>query len=88
MIANPEFDIVVVSGDCIAVPIGQMATEYNGVVALSEPAAFLLKCMESPTTIDELTVRLLEEYDVDESTAHADVIAAIDSFRKLKLVLD
>lgn len=48
MIRNPNFEIVRLDDECMAVPVGDEATSFHGVVALSEPAAFLLEQMTEP----------------------------------------
>ena len=57
----------------MAVPIGEEATAFHGVVALSASAAFLLNSLNEPHTANELIEILLKEYDVDRETAEKDI---------------
>lgn len=82
MIIRPDFEVVDMAGEYVAVPIGQEAASFNGVVALNEAAAFLLKSMKCHKTKEELVKILMTEYEVDPIVAEKD----IDAF--LKKMLD
>lgn len=82
MIIRPDFEVVDMAGEYVAVPIGQEAASFNGVVALNEAAAFLLKSMKCHKTKEELVKILMTEYEVDHIVAEKD----IDAF--LKKMLD
>lgn len=88
MIANKDFEIVNVSGDYMAVPVGKQAFSFHGVVTLSEPAAFLLKHMDEPRTMEELVELLLSEYDVDRPSIEKDIATIIKTFIEYNLVLN
>ena len=85
---NKNFEIVTVSEDHLAIPVGEYAATFHGVVTLSEAAAFLLQQLEEPQTIESLIDRLLNEYDIDRATAEQDVKSIVKSFYEMKLVLD
>ena len=88
MIKNPNFEIVRLAEECMAVPVGDETTTFHGVVALSEAAAFLLEKMTEPQTTEDLVNKLLEQYDVDLFTAKEDVLSIINTFKELNLVLE
>lgn len=88
MIKNECFEVVTVADEHMAVPIGEEAVSFHGVVALSEAAAFLLNKMDEPRTKEELVDLLCREYDVDRATAEKDVDEIIIKFRELKIILD
>ena len=72
----------------MAVPVGDEATSFHGVVALSDAAAFLLEQMTEPQTTEELVNKLLEQYDVDLLTAKEDVHSIVNTFKDLNLILE
>ena len=57
----------------IIVPVAEMVVEFNGLMNLNESGAFLWKLLVEGAEMDELVSRLLNEYDVDEKTAKADI---------------
>jgi len=80
------FEIVDVSNEYMAIPVGEMARDYKGIVVLSEPAAFLLRHMDAQTTESELCMLLQQEYEVDSSVAVADVKRIIATFYDIGLI--
>lgn len=88
MTRNMNFEIVDVSDEYIAVPIGEEAISFHGVVVLSEPAAYLLKHMSERSSTTDLVNLLVNEYDITRSTAEQDVNEIIQKFKVLNLILD
>ena len=88
MVKNPNFEIVRLADEWMAVPVGDEASSFHGVVALSEAAAFLLNLLKEPRKEEELLNILLEQYEVDRATAEADMQSAIKMFREMKLILE
>ena len=62
-----------VAGSHIVVPVGEGSLDFSGVITLNEVGAFLWEKLQADTTTDGLLKALLEEYDVDEATAKADI---------------
>lgn len=88
MIRNNNFEIVSVADEYMAIPMGEEAVSFHGVVALSEAAAFLLNHMDEPRTKKELVDLLCQEYDVERTTAEKDVDEIVIKFSDLKIILD
>jgi len=68
-----DFMLRKVVGSWLVVPIGRRVVDFNGMVSLSETGAFLLKQMEEEKTVQELLHLLVNNYEVDEQTAAADL---------------
>ncbi len=62
-----------VGGESVVVPVGEMSKTFHGMINLNETGAFLWKFFSQDHSIDEGVAALLEEYDVEESLARADV---------------
>lgn len=60
-------------GEHILVPYGKAALSIKGMINLSESAAVLWQALETERSEDELVRLLLDNYEVDEQTARADV---------------
>ena len=45
----------------------------SNMQTLNETGAFLWSLMERDTTISQMCARVIEEYDIDESTAKSDI---------------
>ncbi len=86
MVFNSNFRIVEIAGEYMAVPVGKLSSDYHGVIALSESAAFLLKNLDTPKSRTEMKKILLDEYEVEEQIAEKDLEDIIEKFRELALI--
>lgn len=70
-----------VAGNYIVVPVGEGTMNFSGVINLNEVGAFLWKALESDISEEELTDKLLGEYDIDKATAVNDIKEFVDKLR-------
>ena len=85
---NPDFEIVQIADENLAIPIGEELHKFNGVVALSEATAYLLNHMELSVTIEDLVNILIKEYDVPKEVAEIDIINGMEKLKKIGIVID
>ena len=57
----------------VVVPVSSMTLDFNGIINLNETGAFLFGLLQKGATKEELLEKLLEEYDVTEEKASADI---------------
>ena len=62
-----------VADSYVVVPVGKMTLDFNGIINLNETGAFLFGLRQKGAERDELTDRLLEEYDVTRDRAKKDI---------------
>lgn len=62
-----------VADSYVVVAVGEAAKSFKGIVHLNKVGAFLWKMLENDCDEDELVCSVLENYDVDEASARADV---------------
>ena len=72
------FIIREVAGNFIVVAVGSAVKQFNGVITLNETGSFLWKKLQDGCEKQDLVNALLEEYEVSEEIALADVSAFID----------
>ncbi len=73
--------------DCfVVVPIGAAVAQFNGMINLNEAGAFLWQLLENDTTEDAIVKAMLEQYDVDEATAKADVTNFVAQLKDADLI--
>ena len=75
-----------VAGCYVVVPIGAAVKEFNGMINLNDAGAFLWQQLEKDTTVDAVVAAMLEQYDVDEATAKADVEKFVSQLRDASLI--
>ncbi len=74
--------------DCfVVVPIGAAVAEFNGMINLNEVGAFLWRQLESETTAEAVLAAMLEEYEVDEAVAKADLDKFINELKEANLIV-
>lgn len=67
----------------IVMPTGDNIAKFEGAVVLNEVSAFIFKQLENPVSRDDLLAAMLNEYDVDEATAAADLDALLVKFAEM-----
>ena len=67
----------------IVMPTGDNIAKFEGAVVLNEVSAFIFKQLENPVSRDDLLTAVLNEYDVDEATAAADLDALLDKLAEM-----
>jgi hypothetical protein len=65
-----------------------MDIEQGRYFALNPVATRIWELLESPLSIDELCLLLMEEYEVDEALCRAETRACLDDMVRFGLVLD
>lgn len=76
-----------VAGNNIIIPLGEERTQFNGVMTLSGSGAFLWKKLEGGVSDEnELVAAVLEEYEIDESTAKSDVHNFVEAVKEKGLM--
>lgn len=75
-----------VGGRNVVVAVGAASREFNGIIKLNETGAFLWELLRTERTPEELTAALLEEYDIGEETAAADVGAFLKKLEEAELL--
>ncbi|MBR4720634.1 MAG: PqqD family protein [Clostridia bacterium] len=70
----------------IAVAVGEESVNFNAMVTTNETGAFLWEKLKNETTEEELLKALLDEYDVDEERAKADISEFLEKLRDGKLL--
>ncbi len=66
----------------IIVPVGERVIDFKGLMTLNETGAFLWRLLQQETDEDALVRALMEQYEVDQATARADVAEFVDSVRE------
>lgn len=84
MKVKPGFILRELSGEYVVVPVGEAGRDFNGMIRLNEPGAFLWKELTNGTEEASLADKLVERYEgVSEQTARDDVREFLDSIREV-----
>ena len=58
-----SFEVMNLDDGMVAVPVGEGASEFHGVLKVNETAVSILKLMEKDITEEAIVEELLKEYD-------------------------
>ena len=84
---SKEFILREIAGEYILVPVGKTALTFNGLVTVNEVGALIWGMLEKGSAVSTIVNGILDEYDVDEQTATADVLEFI-SYLKSNNIID
>ena len=82
-----DFAVREIMGEYVLVPLGDGALGFAGMISTSETGALLAEELKRDVTREVLVNRILDEYDVDERTAAADVDEFLKQLEKLNLLV-
>ena len=75
-----------IAGETFLVPLGKTVYQNNGLFILTEVGAFLWDRLAQAESQEELAAAVLEEYDIDESTARADIQTFLDKLKEMYII--
>ena len=81
-----EFETTELGDQIIAVPVGENAMDFKGVLNLNASAAAILKLLQKDTTADEIVSALTEEYEGTKEDMTAYVERFINKLREENLL--
>ena len=73
MKTHPDFILRQIAGENILVPCGEAAKRLSGLINLNSTAAIIWQNLNDAKDLDDLTARVMENFEVDEETARRDV---------------
>ena len=81
------FETTELEGQVVAVPVGEGADTYHGVIKLNETAAFIFGLLDKDTSIEAIIDCLEDKYEVSRETLEKDVRKYISEFDKRGLLV-
>lgn len=87
MKANPNFKLRNIGNLYFIIPITGQSFSQNQIIHTNETGAFLWECLQRETTKKGLTKALQTLYDVDDTTALADITNFLNNLQKIDAVL-
>ena len=80
------FAVREVAGKSVAIAVGGRAASLGGMISLNETGKLLFSLLTEGTTEKAMVDVLLENYEIDEQTAAADVERFLAPLRKANLI--
>ena len=71
--AKSGFVLRKVADEYLLMPAGENLSQYKGTMRMNQVSAFIWKKLQHPVSHDDLLQAVLNEYEIDEETASADL---------------
>ena len=73
MKARDGFILRNIAGEYVLMPTGDNIKTFRGTVLMNELSVFLWNQLQTAASFEELLARVLDQYEIDEQTAAADL---------------
>lgn len=83
---NKNFTMRNIAGEYILVPSGETALEVSGMLITNEVGAFIWEVCQEEVTEEEILSRILAEFEIDETTAKADLDEFLLRLKKIGIL--
>ncbi len=70
----------------IVVAVGSASRDFNGIIRLNDVGKFMWEALCEDCEENDLIIKILNTYDIDEATAKADVSEFIDKLKGADLL--
>ncbi len=75
-----------IAGETVLVPVGKTVYDFNGLFALNELGAFIWEALPGAESPEDIVSAILENYEVDEATARADVAEFLEKLSGMGII--
>lgn len=81
-----EFVVRQVMDDIVAIPVGEAALAFSGIILLNDVSRVIWQCLEQDTTPEALVQAVTDAFEVSAEEAQADILEFLDKLRAAKLL--
>lgn len=85
---NPEFILCDVADNHILMPTGAASIDLNGMVMLNDMGVVIWNALGEKCSAEEIVQRVLDEYEVSEEVARADIGKYLETLKNAGCVID
>ena len=77
-----------IAGQRIVIALGEASQKFHGMINLNETSGFIWKCIENGMSEEEITEKIVEEYEVNYEKANCDIKKVVLKLEKLGVLED
>ena len=81
-----EYVLREIAGDYILIPIGETALEMNGMITMDLVGVTIWKCLEQGMPEEDILREILENFEVEEDVARADLAEFLIKLKEANLI--
>ena len=82
------FEMMEVDEQAMAVPVGDGAEEFHGILKLNDSAAAILELLKEDTTLEAVTEKLLEQFDSSKEEMEEYVTDYVNQLKEAGLLVE
>lgn len=82
------FEMMEVDEQTMAVPVGDGAEEFHGILKLNDSAAAILELLKEDTTLEAVTEKLLEQFDSSKEEMEEYVTDYVNQLKEAGLIIE
>ena len=75
-------------GQVVLVDAGDYSDRFNGLIKMNHTAAFVAELLVQGTSLEEITEKMTQKYDVTQERARQNAVRVVESFRSAGLLLE
>lgn len=81
-----EFVVRQVMDNVVAIPVGQTALAFNGMVLLNNVSKTIWECLGQETDVACIVTAITDAFEVSQEEARLDILEFLDKLRKMQLL--
>ena len=85
---KPGFIVRKISGQTVAVAIGEASKSFHGMIKLNDTGLIIWNSLAKDVTEDDIVAAILEQYDVSREQASEDVHNFVEVLRDAGIVIE
>ena len=83
-----EFVVREVMDNTVAIPVGQTALRFNGMILLNNVSQVFWRCLEHGTDLESIVTAVTDAFEVSADEARVDILEFCDKLRTMQLLKD
>lgn len=83
-----EFVVRQVMDNTVAIPVGQTALRFNGMILLNDVSKVIWECLTQETELEAIVTAVTDAFEVSSQEARTDILEFLEKLRKTQLLED
>lgn len=85
---NPDYVLRKIVDECMLIPTGKAAQDFNGMITLNETAEYIWTHLEEAESPEALADMVTAEFEIDSETAYRDVCGLLRELCQVGMIYD
>ncbi len=75
-----------VMNDIMAIPVGEAALNFNGMILLNDVSRVIWDCLTEETDVETIVKEITDRYEISYDEAKTDVVEFLDRLRSKQML--